>query len=108
MLFRSGFSEKVCKMVASHVNAKRYLTYRDPVYYDLLSAASKKTLELQGGKMSPDEALAFEMDPMHQIYIQIRRWDDQAKNPSIVPIDVNSFRSLIIEHLSATLDVTCE
>ena len=36
-LIERGFSEKVCKMVASHVNAKRYLTYRDPVYYDLLS-----------------------------------------------------------------------
>ena len=40
-----GFSKKVCRLVESHVEAKRYLTTRDPAYYAELSDASKKTLD---------------------------------------------------------------
>jgi len=94
-----GFSDSVCKMVASHVNAKRYLTYRDPLYYDLLSEASKETLEVQGGRMTSDEALTFEMDPLHLHYVQLRKWDDQAKNPSISPLPIETFKDLIVRHL---------
>lgn len=43
-----GFSEKLCRLIASHVNAKRYLTYKYPGYYQQLSEASKATLEYQG------------------------------------------------------------
>src|SRR5687767_11699836 len=48
-LKQKGFSKKVVRLVESHVEAKRYLTYKDPDYYDQLSEASKKTLEYQGG-----------------------------------------------------------
>ncbi|NBR36531.1 MAG: HD domain-containing protein [Chitinophagales bacterium] len=96
-----GFSDSLCKMVASHVNAKRYLTYRDPLYYDLLSQASKETLEIQGGRMTPDEALTFEMDPLHLVYVQLRKWDDQAKNPSISPLPIDAFKDMIVRHLQS-------
>lgn len=104
-LAERGFSEQVCKMVVSHVQAKRYLTYRDPVYFDLLSEASKETLVLQGGKMTSDEALSFEMDPLHTKYIMIRRWDDQSKNPGLPSLDIETFRSLIVRHLQDSLKV---
>ena len=46
-----GFPERIAKLVESHVQAKRFLTYKYPEYYNSLSDASKKTLEFQGGRM---------------------------------------------------------
>lgn len=42
-----GFSEKVCALVAAHVEAKRYLAAVDEAYYDKLSSLSKHSLALQ-------------------------------------------------------------
>src|SRR5690242_16346509 len=50
-LRRRGFSEKICRLVESHVQAKRYLTFKCPDYYQKLSPASKITLSHQGGVM---------------------------------------------------------
>ena len=61
-LREKGFPERVAKLVESHVQAKRYLTFKYPEYYNSLSDASKKTLEFQGGKMNKEEAEAFESD----------------------------------------------
>ncbi|MCX6318323.1 MAG: HDIG domain-containing protein, partial [Bacteroidetes bacterium] len=47
-----GFSERIVSMVENHVRAKRYLTAKEPGYYEKLSIASKQTLALQGGLMS--------------------------------------------------------
>src|SRR5271170_4395487 len=44
-LRQKGFPEKVAQLVENHVQAKRYLTFRQPAYYDSLSEASKRTLE---------------------------------------------------------------
>ena len=82
-LRQKGFSEKICKLVASHVQAKRYLTYKYPGYFDKLSVASKRTLEFQGGVMNNEQALEFEKDQLHPLYIQLRRWDEQAKQEHI-------------------------
>ncbi len=65
----------------------------------MLSEASKETLEVQGGRMTSDEALTFEMDPLHLHYVQLRKWDDQAKNPSISPLPIETFKDLIVRHL---------
>ncbi|CAF4140965.1 unnamed protein product [Rotaria magnacalcarata] len=42
-----GLSERICYLVANHVNAKRYLTHIDKDYYNRLSNASKQTLVYQ-------------------------------------------------------------
>jgi predicted HD phosphohydrolase len=42
-----GFSAKVCQLVESHVPVKRYLTGKEPKYYEGLSAASKLSLIYQ-------------------------------------------------------------
>lgn len=98
-LFERGFSKKICKIVSSHVKAKRYLTFKYPHYFDLLSTASKETLQLQGGVMSAEEAYYFEKDPLFQYYIMLRKWDDQSKNPNLRPMPIQQFRSMIIRHL---------
>jgi 2-amino-1-hydroxyethylphosphonate dioxygenase (glycine-forming) len=98
-LSRLGFSEKVCRLIASHVAAKRYLTYKYPEYYSQLSEASKQTLEFQGGKMNEIEARAFEQDHYFQLYIQLRKWDEAAKIVGQPTPDLELYRKKITRHL---------
>ncbi|GAA4406416.1 HD domain-containing protein [Nibrella viscosa] len=78
-----GFSEKIVALVENHVNAKRYLTFKSPAYYDMLSEASRKTLEFQGGRMTAEEAHTFEHNHQFVGILQVRRWDEQAKVPGL-------------------------
>ncbi len=74
-LFEPGVSEPV----RLHVSAKRYLCRAESGYWELLSPASKLSLELQGGPFSPAEAAAFRARPHAEAAIALRRWDDEAK-----------------------------
>ncbi len=98
-LLDKGFSEKIAKLVASHVSAKRYLTKRFPAYYDQLSTASKETLKFQGGVMTEEEALAFESDPLCDLYITLRKWDEQAKEENIPLPSLDHYRVMMEQHL---------
>lgn len=82
-LREKGFPERVAKLVENHVQAKRYLTFKNPDYFNQLSEASKKTLEYQGGVMSPEEATAFEKDPLFEPSVRLRYWDEQAKQTNV-------------------------
>jgi 2-amino-1-hydroxyethylphosphonate dioxygenase (glycine-forming) len=94
-----GFSEKVCRLVQSHVQAKRYLTFRYPHYHERLSEASRITLLHQGGVMTEEEARAFEADPLHPLYIRLRHWDDQAKEEHQPLPSVDHYRKMALGHL---------
>ena len=94
-----GFSKRITKLVASHVDAKRYLTFKNPAYYEKLSEASRKTLTFQGGKMSPEEATQFENDELFTLYLTLRNWDEMAKEKGIPLPPLEHFRQLIIHHL---------
>ena len=98
-LLNLGFSEKIAKLVQSHVPAKRYLTYNFPEYYNQLSEASKKTLEYQGGVMTAEEALTFEEDDLFDLYVSIRRWDDKAKQTQQPPPQLFHYKQMMIDHL---------
>lgn len=78
-----GFSEKVAQLIEHHVNAKRYLVFKNPGYFARLSEASLKTLEFQGGPMSAEEAAVFEANPYFREILQVRGWDEQAKIPGL-------------------------
>ncbi|MEY4930780.1 MAG: hypothetical protein RI909_1504 [Bacteroidota bacterium] len=84
-----GFPERVAKLVENHVQAKRYLTFRIPPYLESLSEASKKTLEFQGGVMTKQEAEAFESDPLFDLSILLRKWDEEAKITAVPIIDMD-------------------
>jgi gamma-butyrobetaine dioxygenase len=73
------FGPAVSEPVRLHVAAKRYLCAVDAGYGKFLSAASVKTLQLQGGVMSAAEITAFETEPHFRDAVQVRRWDDGAK-----------------------------
>ena len=103
-LLQKGFSNRLVRLVESHVAAKRYLTFKRPEYYDRLSEASKATLEFQGGKMSDQEAAQFEASPLFEKMIQLRLWDDQAKIESMELPDLSFYKHLIIKHLIRNRD----
>ncbi len=73
------FGPEVSEPVRLHVAAKRYLAAHEPGYFDLLSDASKLSLSLQGGPMSPQEAAQFERGPFFADAVRLRRWDEEGK-----------------------------
>ncbi|MDE3254140.1 MAG: phosphohydrolase, partial [Bacteroidota bacterium] len=99
-LREKGFSERIAILVESHVAAKRYLTNRNPEYFQKLSAASKETLHFQGGVMTDEEADAFESDPLADLYIKLRYWDEQAKEINVPLPSMERYRQLMEVHLN--------
>lgn len=95
-----GFGENLCRLVQSHVQAKRYLTFKYPDYCAKLSAASKITLAHQGGIMDEGEAAEFEQDPLHPLYIKMREWDDRAKDPSQHLSSISKYKQMAKWHLT--------
>ena len=80
-----------------HVQAKRYLTYKKPEYYKMLSEASKQTLKYQGGKMSAAEA--FEKSPFFTLSIKMREWDEAAKEPDHPLPDIIEYKRMMQRHI---------
>jgi gamma-butyrobetaine dioxygenase len=89
------FPPPVVEPVRLHVAAKRYLCAVEPSYLAGLSAASQRSLELQGGPFTPDQAQAFERNPHCAAAVALRRWDDQAKVPGLVVPHLQAYRSLL-------------
>lgn len=89
-----GFPDRVAKLVENHVQAKRYLTYKYPDYLEKLSEASLETLQYQGGPMDADEAFDFENDPLFELSLQMRTWDEAAKEEDIPLPDLSSYRKM--------------
>ena len=76
---RPLFPAAVVEAIRLHVDAKRALCALDPGYYAALSEDSKRSLALQGGIFSPEEAKAFLAKPHAEDAMRVRRWDDRAK-----------------------------
>ncbi|MEO9243913.1 phosphonate degradation HD-domain oxygenase [Pseudomonas inefficax] len=91
-LRRCGFGERMARLVQYHVEAKRYLTLRQPGYYQRLSDASRRTLEYQGGVMSEGEADVFERDPLFEVSLRMREWDERAKMVGVAVIDLDGLK----------------
>ncbi|MEM7534092.1 MAG: HD domain-containing protein [Chloroflexota bacterium] len=94
-----GFSAKVAELVQAHVVAKRYLTFAKPEYAAKLSPASVETLKHQGGRMTADEATAFEQDPLFKEKLRMRSWDEQGKTPELAVPPLESYRAMVLAHL---------
>lgn len=78
---RGVFPDSVIEPVKLHVDAKRWLCAAERGYWDTLSAASKHSLELQGGFFVESEAKRFIELPHATNAVLLRRWDDLAKTP---------------------------
>jgi phosphonate degradation associated HDIG domain protein len=76
---RGLFPDAVLEPIRMHVDAKRYLCWIEPTYWDDLSIASKRSLEQQGGVFDEAQANAFIAQPYAQEAVRLRRYDDLAK-----------------------------
>jgi gamma-butyrobetaine dioxygenase len=89
------FPAAVTEPVRLHVAAKRYLCATEPGYFAQLSAESVRTLALQGGPMSGQETGRFEDLTYAMDAVAVRRWDDEAKEPSVTPPEFGHFGTLL-------------
>ncbi len=89
------FGPEVCEPVRLHVTAKRYLCAADPGYLDLVSAASARTLELQGGPMTAAQRAAFDAEPHGRAALDLRTWDDAGKDPRRQMARLDHYRPLL-------------
>eukprot|EP01099_Mayorella_cantabrigiensis_P006120 TRINITY_DN5063_c0_g1_i1.p1 TRINITY_DN5063_c0_g1~~TRINITY_DN5063_c0_g1_i1.p1 ORF type:complete len:122 (-),score=23.76 TRINITY_DN5063_c0_g1_i1:213-578(-) len=96
-----GFGEKVVLLVEGHVQAKRYLTFKNPSYYEKLSEASKGTLEYQGGPMNSKEAELFEQSPLFDAILKLRTWDEKAKDTEAKVPGLDHYERIILAHLQS-------
>lgn len=78
---RGVFGERLLCAIKWHVDAKRYLCATRPAYWAGLSDDSKRSLELQGGIFSTEEAQRFIAQTHAADAVQLRLWDDLAKAP---------------------------
>lgn len=99
-LLERGFSKRIAALVQSHVIAKRYLTYKFPEYYNKLSEASRVTLNFQGGMMTAAEAAEFEKHDDAALMIQLRYWDDQAKEIEVKVDNIQFLKQMAFDHLA--------
>lgn len=93
------FGPEVTEPVRLHVCAKRYLCATEPGYQARLSPASVYTLGVQGGPLKPAEIAAFEATPFARDACQVRRWDDEAKDPASQVPSFGHFAPLLAQLL---------
>lgn len=89
------FPAAVSEPVRLHVNAKRYLCTVDSGYFGRLSAASVRSLGLQGGIFDAAEAAAFLARPHAPAAVCLRKWDEAAKVPGLETPDLAHFLPLL-------------
>jgi [1-hydroxy-2-(trimethylamino)ethyl]phosphonate dioxygenase len=93
------FPAAVTEPIRLHVAAKRYLCAVDGEYQRGLSAASIRSLALQGGPMSDKEVQEFEAAPYAREGVRLRRWDDLAKVVGLKAPELAQYQFLL-ENLS--------
>ena len=92
---RGLFPDSVLEPIRLHVDAKRYLCHAEPGYWQSLSDASKRSLELQGGPFDAAGAQAFLKHPHSGDAILLRRFDDLAKDPGRAAPPLSHYEQLL-------------
>ena len=93
---RGTFTEAVIQPIRLHVDAKRYLCAVSSGYREALSPASQRSLALQGGPFTPDQAQAFIRQPYAGQAVALRRWDDSAKDPMAAAPGWSHFEGVLV------------
>ena len=88
------FGAEVLEPIRLHVAAKRWLCAVEADYFGRLAADSVRSLELQGGPMSPAEAAAFGARPHAEAAARLRRIDDDAKTPGLAVPGLDAYRDM--------------
>jgi phosphonate degradation associated HDIG domain protein len=91
-----AFGPAVTEPIRLHVPAKRYLASGvHPDYPGILSPASRRSLELQGGPMTAPEAGEFESHPHSHAAAKVREYDDRAKVVGLTTPPFSHFRKYL-------------
>ena len=94
LLVDCGVPSPIPELVGNHIKAKRYNVYRNKHYE--MSEASRKTFEFQGGPMNQSEALDFERDPLFEMSLQVRKYDELGKQKGLATkVRSNFFHSTL-------------
>lgn len=94
-LLKRWFGPEVTMPIALHVAAKRHLCAIEPGYEGSLSDASRLSLELQGGRFTPEQRRKFDSNPFAQDAIRLRRYDDTGKVPGASVPALETYRDLL-------------
>lgn len=86
----------VTEAVRLHVVAKRYLCTVDPDYHARLSAASVRSLAVQGGTLSDAACQRLTENPHFERAVMLRKFDEQAKELDASTPGMEEFRSVIL------------
>lgn len=89
------FIPEVVEPIRLHVAAKRYRCWRQPKYFDGLSAASQRSLQLQGGVMTEAEANEFVRHRYGEAAVWLRHYDDAAKVKDLATPKLETYRTLL-------------
>lgn len=92
---RPVLSDAVLEPIRLHVDAKRCLCAIDETYFGQLSADSVRSLELQGGIFSKEEAEAFLQKPYAEDALCLRKWDDRAKEENRATRGLDHYLSVV-------------
>ena len=98
-----GLSERTCRAVEFHVDAKRFLTGNSPHYK--LSEASRQTLAFQGGAMFQSELIEFQSKDYFADAILVRKTDDAGKHilEENLEQEFMKFKNLVNENIANTM-----
>ncbi|MPZ10536.1 MAG: HD domain-containing protein [Kiloniellaceae bacterium] len=89
------FGPAVTAPVAQHVAAKRYLCQVEDGYFERLSEESVRSLAVQGGPFTAAEAEAFLSRSQAEAAVALRRWDELAKDPTMLTPTLEDFRPVL-------------
>ena len=89
------FTPDVVEPVRLHVAAKRYLCTTVEGYWESLSKPSQVSLEFQGGNFNESELNDFISNTHYLDAIELRKWDDLAKDPNLITEPISHFASHI-------------
>jgi phosphonate degradation associated HDIG domain protein len=92
---RPVLPDAVLEPIRMHVDAKRCLCAIDDTYFATLSPDSVRSLKLQGGVFSAEEAQAFLGKPFAEDALRLRRWDDLAKVADTVTPGVEHYLQVV-------------
>ncbi|MFM0340346.1 phosphonate degradation HD-domain oxygenase [Paraburkholderia fungorum] len=92
---RPVLSDAVLEPIRLHVDAKRCLCAVDETYFGQLSADSVRSLELQGGIFSKEEAEVFLKKPYAEDALRLRKWDDRAKEENRATPDLDHYLGIV-------------
>jgi len=95
---KTYFTKDVVEPIKYHVKAKKYLA-RNKKYFNALSEASKTSLKLQGGIMNNHEAKEFESNKFFKNSIELRKFDEEAKNKGLKIKTIHDYKNLLISKL---------